>query len=97
MHVCMSRDLAVLSWPGSSDMRHLFIPTTLLQEALEHSITGKEKGLQDLTSQLTKLEDTRADEQVTLLLLLLYQHPHHECAHGHSNRLLLAFIAWPVL
>ena len=68
----MSRDSAVLSWPGTSDMRPLFIPTTLLQEALEHSITGREESLQNLTSQLTKLEATRADEQAMLLLLLLY-------------------------
>ncbi|CAK0784296.1 hypothetical protein CVIRNUC_007500 [Coccomyxa viridis] len=33
------------------------------QEALEHSITGREESLQNLTSQLTKLEATRADEQ----------------------------------
>ena len=53
-------------------MRPLFIPTTLLQEALEHSITGREESLQNLTSQLTKLEATRGNEQAMLLLLLLY-------------------------
>ena len=76
MHVCISRDSAVLRWPGSSNMRHLFILTTLLQEALQHSITRKEEGLQNLRSQLTKLEAARADEQAMLLLLLLYQYPH---------------------
>ena len=35
----------------------------LLQESLQHSITKKEDSLQNLTSQLTKHEATRADEQ----------------------------------
>ena len=62
----MSGDSAVLSWPGTIDMSQLLIPTTLLQEALEHSITGKEEGLRNLTCQLTKLEAARTDEQAML-------------------------------
>ena len=56
----------MLSWPGISDVSQLLISTTLLQEALEHSITGKEEGLQNLTCQLTKLKAARADEQAML-------------------------------
>ena len=93
----MSRASMVLSWPGTGEMSELFIPPTLLQEALEHSIAKKEESLQNLTNQLTKLEAMRADEQATLLLLLLYRCPHHKGAHGRSNQLLLAFIAWSLL
>ena len=62
----------VVGWPGIGEMAELFILATLLQEALEHSITEKEERLKSLTSQLTKLEAVRTDEQVTSLPCPLY-------------------------